>query len=110
MNPILESNKSSGLTNIQNHYTKLVFTAYYHLAIKNLKSPQQIYKDSMKPSLNNACPTIKSWMQSMVYQSPFVIKMNFQSQYTYTFILKNHTHVQCHSVSQTRASTKNATF
>ena len=36
--------------------------------------------------------------------------LHFQSQYTHTFMLKVHTHVQFHSVSQTRAISKTALF
>ena len=46
----------------------------------------------------------------MVYRNPFVINMLFQSQYTYTFMLKVCTHVQFHSVSHNRVSTKTAPF
>ena len=49
-------------------------------------------------------------MQSMVHRTLFVIKMRFQSQYTYTFMLKVRTHVQSDSVSQTKASLKTGGF
>ena len=61
-------------------------------------------------SLQDVYPRIKSWLQSMVYRRPFVIKMHVQSQYTYTFMLKVRTHVQFDSASQTRTRSKTGGF
>ena len=83
--------------NIQKGPYKLAFTAYYHLAKPTVK---KIHNEA---SLKDPYSTIKSCLQSIVYKSPFVIKIRFQSRYTYTFMFKVRTHVQFHSVSQTRA-------
>ena len=61
-------------------------------------------------SVKDVHPTIQSWMQSMVHRTLFVIKMRFQSQYTYTFMLKVRTHVQFDSASQTRPRSKTGRF
>eukprot|EP00493_Phyllostaurus_siculus_P021094 UN21419 len=58
----------------------------------------------MKPFTEECFSDNKIVDASMVYQSIFVIKMHFQSQYTYTFILKIHTHLQCHHVYHIRVS------
>ena len=48
-------------------------------------------------------------MQTMVHRTLFVVQMRFQSQYTYTFMLKVRAHVQFHSVFQTNARGKTVT-
>ena len=88
-------------------YAKLVFTAYYHLAKPTVRKNPQGF---IEASLQDLYPTRKSCLQSMVYQSPYAIKIHFQSQYTYTFMRKVRIHVQFHCVSRTSAILKTGCF
>ena len=91
--------------------------AYHHLAFNKKPTVDRRNSngctDSMKLHIfieGFVYPRQKSWIQSTMHQNPFVIKIHFQSQYTCIFMLKVRSHVQFHSVSQTRASTKTAPF
>ena len=96
---------------------KRVDIVYYHLAFNEKPTVDRRNSngctDSMKLHIfieGFVYPRQKSWIQSTMYQNPFVIKIHFQGQYTCIFMLKVRSHVQFHSVSQTGASTKTAPF